>query len=226
MKKISIAIDGPASSGKSTISKILAEKLQYIYCDTGAMYRALTYLAIQYHVDKENEEDLVNLLDTHTISFQFVEKRQKVFLDKQEVTQKLRQPDVTNLVSYVAKHKKVRDKMVNLQREIAATSGVIMDGRDIGTAVLPNAEVKIFLVASVQKRAERRYRENKKKGIFTNFKQLKKEIEQRDFMDSHREFSPLVQAKDAICIDTTGKNIKEVVTIIEKIIYKKIQSND
>lgn len=221
MKKISIAIDGPASSGKSTVAKILAKKLTYIYCDTGAMYRALTYLAIKKNIDFENEKDLVELCVNHTISFKQTEKEQLVFVDGIEVTEEIRQPDVTNAVSIVAKHGAVREKMVELQQTIGRLGGVVMDGRDIGTAVLPDAEVKIFLVASVEERAERRYKENQEKGITTDFETLKKEIEHRDYLDSTREVSPLKQAADAVKIDTTGMNIEEVVQAIEKVIITK-----
>ncbi|MGG5340739.1 (d)CMP kinase [Enterococcus sp. AZ192] len=218
MKKISIAIDGPASSGKSTVAKILAKKLNYIYCDTGAMYRALTYLAIQKNIDFEDETGLVKLCLEHTISFKQTDKEQLVFVDNNEVTEAIRQPDVTNAVSIVAKHKEVREKMVELQQAIGQAGGVVMDGRDIGTAVLPDAEVKIFLVASVSERAERRYKENQEKGITTDFETLKKEIEQRDHLDSTRAVSPLKQAEDAVKIDTTGLTIEEVVAAIEQVI--------
>ncbi|WP_430608044.1 cytidylate kinase [Enterococcus sp. AZ170] len=221
MKKISIAIDGPASSGKSTVAKILAKKLGYIYCDTGAMYRALTYLAITKNIDFEDEKALVDLCLEHRISFEQTEKEQLVFIDGAQVTEAIRQPDVTNAVSIVAKHGAVRAKMVELQQMIGRAGGVVMDGRDIGTAVLPDAEVKIFLVASVIERAQRRYKENQEKGISTDFETLKKEIEQRDYLDSTRKVSPLKQAVDAIKIDTTGMGIEEVVKAIEEIISTK-----
>lgn len=221
MKKISIAIDGPASSGKSTVAKILAKKLNYIYCDTGAMYRALTYLAIKKKIDFENEKELVKLSLDHTISFKQTEKEQLVFVDGIEVTEEIRQPDVTNAVSIVAKHRAVREKMVELQQKIGLAGGVVMDGRDIGTAVLPDAQVKIFLVASVEERAERRFKENQEKGIETDFDTLKKEIEHRDYLDTTREVSPLKQAEDAVKIDTTGMNIEAVVKAIEEIILTK-----
>ncbi|ALS00604.1 cytidylate kinase [Enterococcus silesiacus] len=221
MKKISIAIDGPASSGKSTVAKILAKKMHYIYCDTGAMYRALTYLAIQQNVDFENEQELATLCLEHTISFKQAEKEQLVFIDGIEVTEAIRQPNVTNAVSIVAKHAAVRNKMVEIQQEIGRLGGVVMDGRDIGTAVLPDAQVKIFLVASVEERAERRFKENQEKGITTDFDTLKKEIEHRDYLDSTREVSPLKQAADAVKIDTTGMNIEEVVLAIEEVIAAK-----
>ncbi|HCT9190333.1 TPA: (d)CMP kinase [Enterococcus faecalis] len=221
MGKISIAIDGPASSGKSTVAKILAKQLNYVYCDTGAMYRAITYLALQNQIDIQAEEPLVALCVNHTISFQQAENGQRVFIDGHEVTEAIRQPDVTNAVSVVSKHAKVREEMVALQQKIGQAGGVVMDGRDIGTAVLPKAEVKIFLVASVEERAERRFKENQEKGIETDFETLKAEIERRDYLDSTREVSPLVQASDAVKIDTTGLTIEEVVAAIQNVIKQK-----
>lgn len=222
MKKISIAIDGPASSGKSTVAKILAEKLNYVYCDTGAMYRALTYLAIENKTDMEDGISLCELLSQHTISFKQQPDGQLVFIDQGDVTEAIRQQDVTNAVSIVAAHAEVREKLVELQQEIGRQGGIVMDGRDIGTTVLPDAEVKIFLVASVEERAERRYKENISKGIDTEFDTLKKEIERRDRIDSTREVSPLVQAVDAVRIDTTGMTISEVVEAIEGVISQKL----
>ncbi|WP_270286143.1 (d)CMP kinase [Enterococcus faecalis] len=221
MGKISIAIDGPASSGKSTVAKILAKQLNYVYCDTGAMYRAITYLALQNQIDIQAEEPLVALCVNHTISFQQAENGQRVFIDGHEVTEAIRQPDVTNAVSAVSKHAKVREEMAALQQKIGQAGGVVMDGRDIGTAVLPKAEVKIFLVASVEERAERRFKENQEKGIETDFETLKAEIERRDYLDSTREVSPLVQASDAVKIDTTGLTIEEVVAAIQNVIKQK-----
>lgn len=221
MKKISIAIDGPASSGKSTIAKILAKKLKYVYCDTGAMYRALTYLAIKNNVDVEDEQKLLQLLDKHTISLRQNDKNQQVYIDDLDVTEGIRQPDVTNAVSIVSKHAAIRHRMVALQQKIGKSGGVVMDGRDIGTTVLPNAEVKIFMIASVEERAQRRYKENQEKGILTDFSTLKKEIEQRDHIDSTRKVSPLLKAEDAVQIDTTGMSIEEVVEQIEKIVNQK-----
>ncbi|MGC6769719.1 (d)CMP kinase [Enterococcus sp. LJL128] len=223
MKKISIAIDGPASSGKSTVAKILAKKMNYIYCDTGAMYRSLTYLAIQKNLDLANETELCALLETHQISFEQDGKGQQVFINLENVTEAIRQTDVTNAVSIVAAHKEVRAEMVKLQQEIGRQGGIVMDGRDIGTTVLPEAEVKIFLVASVEERAERRYKENLEKGISTDFEVLKKEIERRDYIDSTRKISPLVQAADAVKIDTTGMAISQVVEQIEEIIHQKLR---
>lgn len=221
MKKISVAIDGPASSGKSTVAKILAKKFNYIYIDTGAMYRGVTYLALEHGVALSDEAGLVDLIDSYPLSFLQTPTGQLVFINDEDITLAIRQPAVTNAVSEVSAHGLVREKLVALQREMAKNGGVVMDGRDIGTAVLPDAEVKIFLVASVEERAQRRFKENQEKGIETPFDILQAEIEKRDLLDSTRENSPLVQAEDAELIDTTGCSIEKVVMLIEEIITKK-----
>lgn len=217
-----IAIDGPASAGKSTVAKILASDLNYIYCDTGAMYRVLTLQALRHDVDVEDESELVALLKDTDITFEPDGNQQKVFLNGENVTTDIRQPDVTNAVSAVSAHKGVREELVRRQQVIAEAGGIVMDGRDIGTAVLPDAEVKIFLVASAKERAERRYKENISKGIETPLEVLQKEIEDRDYKDSHREVSPLVQADDAVLLDTTSLSIDEVVGKMKEIILKLI----
>lgn len=220
-KRISIAIDGPASAGKSTVAKILAKDLGYIYVDTGAMYRTITLASIEQKVAADDEVGLTELLKDLSISFAQQLKGQLVFLDGRDITDAIRQPDVTNLVSQVSAHKMIREELVKRQQELALNGGIVMDGRDIGTAVLPSAEVKIFLVASVKERAERRYKENLAKGIKTDFAQLKSEIEARDYKDSTRENSPLVQADDAVRLDTTGLTINQVVSEIKNVIKNK-----
>ena len=217
-----IAIDGPASAGKSTVAKILAKDLGYVYCDTGAMYRALTYQALQFKIDPTDEQALVSLLKKMELSFEPSEKKQKVFVNHIEVTEAIRQPDVTNLVSVVAAHSEVRKELVKRQKKIADQGKIVMDGRDIGTAVLPHAEVKIFLVASVDERADRRYKENLSNGVNTPLDTLKQEIAERDYKDSHRTVSPLKQAEDAILVDTTGLGIEQVVQKIKDIIAEKV----
>lgn len=217
VEKLKIAIDGPASAGKSTVAKILAEKLNYIYCDTGAMYRTLTYMALKENAISD-EDYLVKLLDKAKITFAQRVDGQHVFLNNQDVTEVIRQTDVTNNVSAVSAFPKVRKELVKRQQEIAKEGGIVMDGRDIGTAVLPLAEVKFFLVASVEERAMRRYKENLSKNIKTEFETLKQEIERRDYLDTTRKVSPLTQAKDAKLIDTTGLNIQEVVAEMLKYI--------
>ena len=217
-KRISIAIDGPAAAGKSTVAKVVAKKLSYVYIDTGAMYRTITYAALEQKVDIENEEKLMEVVKNVNIEFQQGENTQLVFLNGQDVSEVIRTPDVTNRVSIVAKHRLVREEMVRRQQELAEKGGVVMDGRDIGTHVLPDAEVKIFMLASVEERAERRYLENMNKGFDSNLEQLKEDIARRDKLDSEREVSPLKKADDALELDTTSLSIEEVVQKIMGIV--------
>ncbi|WP_066366515.1 (d)CMP kinase [Neobacillus fumarioli] len=222
-KKISIAIDGPAAAGKSTVAKIVAEKLSYIYIDTGAMYRALTYKAITNNLNLEDEEVLIEALLGTKIELLPSENGQLVYLDGKNVTNEIRTSEVTNSVSIVSKHKKVREEMVSRQQAFARNGGVVMDGRDIGTYVLPNAEVKIFLLASVEERADRRHAENIKKGYPSDLEQLKQEIALRDKIDSEREIAPLKKAWDAVEIDTTSMTIDEVVEKIMTLVYERVE---
>jgi CMP/dCMP kinase len=221
-KKISIAIDGPAAAGKSTVAKIIAKQLSYIYVDTGAMYRALTFKALQSSLDLENENQMIGVLEDTIIELKPSETGQLVFIDDQDVTEKVREHDVTNSVSIVAKHRKVREEMVKRQKSLASRGGVVMDGRDIGTHVLPQAEVKIFLLASVEERAQRRHEENLSKGYQSDLEKLKDEIAARDKLDSEREVAPLRKAEDAIEIDTTSLSIEEVVRKIMDVVKERI----
>lgn len=217
MKSIRIAIDGPASSGKSTVAKIIAKNLGYTYLDTGAMYRSATYLALQKHLTEADVQDILKELDQNPISFGRSEDgTQTVFVGNQDVTLAIRQNDVTNNVSWVSALPEIRQELVNQQRRIAEGGAIIMDGRDIGTVVLPDAELKIFLIASVEERAERRFKENQEKGIETDLEILKEEIAARDYKDSHRKVSPLKAAADAIIFDTTGVDIDGVVKFIQE----------
>lgn len=218
--KLQIAIDGPASAGKSTVAKLVAKKLGYVYCDTGAMYRATTYAAEKNHVAYDDDQGLKEMLEKTEIRFVPAEPEQKVFVNETEVTKTIRLPEIANNVSTVSAQKSVRADLTERQRMIAEQGGIVMDGRDIGTTVLPNAEVKIFLVASVHERAVRRFKENVEKGIDTPLDVLEKEIEERDYKDSHRKISPLTQAKDAVLVDTTSLSIEEVVAKIMEIIEK------
>ncbi|WP_077326713.1 (d)CMP kinase [Virgibacillus siamensis] len=217
--EIAIAIDGPAAAGKSTVAKIAAQKLNYIYVDTGAMYRALTLKSLNSGVDVDDERLLGDLLKQTEIELVQGEQNQHVMLDGKDVTDEIRTEQVTNHVSYVAKHPEIRREMVNRQQRMAEKRGVVMDGRDIGTHVLPNAEVKIFLIASVEERARRRHKENLQKGFSSDLETLKKEIEQRDLLDSQRKASPLLKAEDAIEIDTTSYTIVEVADKILEEVY-------
>lgn len=220
--RISIAIDGPAAAGKSTVAKIVAEKLTYIYIDTGAMYRALTYKAIRGKMDLNNEAEMIGLLNGTSIELMPGESGQKVLLDGTEITVEIRTGEVTNQVSFVAVHEKVRKEMVKRQQIFAKDGGVVMDGRDIGTHVLPNAEVKVFLLASVDERAQRRHTENIQKGYQSDLEKLKEEIAARDKIDSEREVAPLKKADDAVVIDTTSLSIEDVVEKIMDLALERI----
>ncbi|GAX07953.1 MAG TPA: (d)CMP kinase [Lactobacillus sp.] len=220
-KELQVAIDGPASAGKSTVAKKIAHRFQYVYCDTGAMYRTVTLKAMQQKVALDDPVALATMLKTTKIEFKPGNPEQLVFLDGKEVTMAIRQPDVTNNVSTVAAQGTVREDLTERQREIAEAGGIVMDGRDIGTSVLPKAEVKIFLVASVEERAQRRFKDNAEKGIHTPIDVLRDEIQTRDHKDSTRAISPLTQADDAVRLDTTSLTIDEVVDKISDIIVKK-----
>ncbi|PIC81245.1 cytidylate kinase [Sporosarcina sp. P18a] len=217
-----IAIDGPAAAGKSTIAKLVAKKLGYTYIDTGAMYRAITYKVLQNNIDPHNEEDISKLIAQTEIELQPDEHVQKVLLDGIEVTDAIRSHEVTTNVSAIAALTTVRELLVAKQQSLAAESSVVMDGRDIGTAVLPEAELKIFMTASVEERAQRRLLEEQKRGMKSDYETLKKEISERDQADSEREISPLKKAEDAITIDTTGKTIEEVTNSIVEYAEKRL----
>ncbi|MUV39762.1 (d)CMP kinase [Lentibacillus sp. JNUCC-1] len=221
---IAIAIDGPAAAGKSTVAKIVAHRLSYIYIDTGAMYRALTLSAIEQSMDVRNEQKLNELLLQTDIVLEQEEDGQHVFVNGKDVTFDIRTDQVSNQVSHVAAHPAVRHEMVRRQKEMATKRCVVMDGRDIGTHVIPDAEVKIFLVASVEERAKRRYEENVNKGIPADFDRLKQEIIDRDLIDSQREISPLIKADDAIEINTTSLSIQEVADRILTYAEQRIQA--
>ncbi|EGQ3385133.1 (d)CMP kinase [Staphylococcus pseudintermedius] len=208
MKAINIALDGPAAAGKSTIAKRVAAQLGMIYVDTGAMYRAITYY---YLNNKERFTDFTSLISEIDLHLGYdAEKGQRVFLNDNDVTDFLRENDVTQNVSYVSSIKEVRQFLVQVQQKLAADKGIVMDGRDIGTTVLPDAEVKVYMIASVEERAERRYKDNQERGIESSIEQLKKDIAERDAYDMNREISPLRKAEDAIEIDTTGLSIEQV----------------
>lgn len=210
MEKFIIAVDGPAGSGKSTISKIVARELGFTYLDTGAMYRMVTYAVLKRKTDLDNKEEVLNLLETIKLDI----NKDKFFLDGEDVSDVIREVEVTNNVSKVASLKEVRDKLVHMQRDISEGKKVILDGRDIGTVVFPNANLKIFLVASPEERAKRRVKEFIEKGIDTSYETVLEEIKTRDFMDSTRKESPLTQAKDAKLIDTSFMSIEEVSSTI------------
>lgn len=220
---IKIAIDGPASSGKSTIAKKIAQLYHLVYVDTGAMYRSLTYLALANNISVNDEKEILRLLRNTNITFKKENNGQLVFVNGEDVTNEIRQHDVTNNVSVVSAYGSVREELVRRQQKMAENTGVVMDGRDIGTVVLPEADVKIFLVASVEERAQRRYLENQEKGIQTDYELLKEEIIARDEYDMSRKVSPLKQAEDAIRVDTSNLSIEEVVNECKKIIEQRVK---
>lgn len=207
MSNISIAIDGPAGAGKSTIAKIIAKIKKLTYIDTGAMYRAVTLKCIQEQVDLQDPSQVEAVLMDTKIEL----IGDSIFLDGANVSEEIRCSEVNKRVSEVAKLTAVRKKMVEMQRTIADSQDVVMDGRDIGTFVLPHAAYKFFLTASIEERAKRRFEEQQQKGFSTSFAEVKSEIENRDRIDTERDLSPLMQARDAILIDTTGLSIEEVV---------------
>ena len=219
MKKIAIAIDGPAAAGKSTIAKRIAKKLGFTYIDTGAMYRAFTYYVLKKGIDPQNEAAscaVINEVDIKLLP------NDHVLCNDEDVTIVIRENEVSRNVSYIASYKAIRLAMVDAQRKMAESTSVVMDGRDIGTYVLPNAEVKIYQVASVEARAERRLKENQEKNIPCDLESLIKDIERRDYIDSHRDFAPLCKADDAILLDTSYMTIEEVVQEVLNIIVTKV----
>jgi len=220
--RICIAIDGPAASGKSTTAKLLAKKLGYIHIDTGAMYRAITYKALQNHIDVTDEDRLAKLARSCVLSFKNEDDGQRILLDGVDVTAEIRSLEVTNNVSVVSSHPKVREVLVELQRSLALEGGVVLEGRDIGTVVLPDAEVKIFLVADVAERAKRRQRDLANAGISVDDEQIQQELIERDRKDSSRAASPLKKADDAIVIDTTNLTIDEQVEKIFNYVQMRI----
>lgn len=219
--RINIAIDGPAGAGKSTVARMVAEQLDYVYIDTGAMYRAVTLIAQRAAIDAAEHERLAELVASLTIELQPGDQVQSVFANGEDVTNLIRSREVTLQVSHFAANEAVRDRLGLLQRNLAARKGVVMDGRDIGTQVLPTAELKVFLTASVKERALRRYREIKDSQSIT-LEQLEQEIAERDRLDEQRAISPLICAADAIQLDSTGMTIDEVVAEIVKLSRTKL----
>lgn len=216
MKLFSIAIDGPAGAGKSTIAKLLAKKLGCVYIDTGAMYRSVGYYCIQNGIDYHDEAAVSASLDKIALELKYTEAGQMIYLNGENVSTLIRTDEVAASASKVATYGAVREEMVRRQQLMAQSQSVVMDGRDIGTVVLPFATLKIFLTASAQERAQRRYKEYVEKGMQVDLEALKEEIKARDFQDSTREISPLKQAEDAILLDTTHLKIEEIVDVISE----------
>ena len=217
-----IAIDGPAGAGKSTIAKRLAKELGYVYVDTGAMYRAMAYYFLKNQVDTNNEEAIAKACPNVNVTIAYQDGEQQVLLNGENVNGVIRKEEVGKTASTTSVYPVVRAKLMDLQRELAMKENVIMDGRDIGTVVLPNADVKIFLTASSKVRAKRRYDELTEKGVECDFDEIEKDIIDRDYRDMHRETAPLKQAEDAILLDSSELDIDGVVNRMKEIIKEAI----
>ena len=222
-KTYTIAIDGPAGAGKSTIARALAKELGYYYVDTGAIYRTVAYFLDLLGISPKDTDGVERYLDELTVAIEYDEDgKQHMLMNGMDVTDEIRTPDISQKASLVSAHAIVRDMLLDMQRDVAKKHNVIMDGRDIGTVVLPRATVKIFLTASAEVRAQRRTDELIAKGQKANFAQVLKDIQQRDYQDSHRPVAPLKQAKDAILLDTSELDIEGVVAAMKEIIAKKV----
>lgn len=219
MGYISVAIDGPAGAGKSSVSKAVAKSLGFTYIDTGAMYRSVALFAIENGIDIKNEsEKLINRLDEVKIDISYTEQGQRIFLDGKDISERIRKEDVSVGASDVAVIPQVREKLVEMQRDMAKRANVIMDGRDICSHVLPNAQVKVFLTASAESRARRRYDELCEKGVECDFEKIKADMEYRDKNDSERAVSPLKKADDAVLVDTTALDFEQSVEKIKELV--------
>ena len=216
-KNISVAIDGPSAAGKSTIAKMVAKKQNFIYIDTGAMYRCVAYYCLTQKIDLNDEKAVEQAIEHIQIR---LTSDNKVYLNDEDVSNQIRQDQVSLGASCVSKYQAVRSFLVDEQRKMAKAGNVILDGRDIGTVVLPNADLKIYQIASVETRAKRRYLENLERGLDADLETIKKEIEERDYQDTHREISPLKKAEDAIELDTSSLTLEEVVEQVLTLIQK------
>ena len=215
-----VAIDGPAGAGKSTIAKRLAKKLGFIYVDTGAMYRAMAYYFLQHDIDAKDESAIAAACPDVDVTITYENGEQQVLLNGENVNGVIRNEEVGNMASSTSVYPVVREKLVELQRQLAKSADVIMDGRDIGTCVLPDAQVKIYLTASSATRAKRRFDELTEKGVSCDLAEIEKDIIDRDYRDMHRETSPLCQAEDAVLVDSSEMNIDEVVDAIYQVYLK------
>jgi CMP/dCMP kinase len=220
-EKLIIAIDGPAGSGKSTTAKLAAKALDYQYIDTGAMYRAVGLQAIKTGIELQDEEKLSKIAKNVKINFEKIDDEQHVFLNEQDITEEIRTPEISDAASRISTFATVRESMVELQRKMGKNGGIVMEGRDIGTVVFPDADIKIFLVASLHERAKRRYAELMQKGMEVDLYNLEKEILARDVRDSSRSNSPLSKAKGSVELDTTDLSIDEQVNRIVEIVKER-----
>lgn len=222
---ISIAIDGPSGAGKSSLSREIATELAYIYVDTGALYRSIGLAVLRADKDTKNAQQVAELLPSVSLSMRYIDGEQRVFLGEEDVSDDIRDGKVSMAASDVSAHSVVRDFLLETQRRMARENNVVMDGRDIGTVVLPDASVKIFLTASVDDRARRRTEQLQEAGKVADFEEVRKDIEQRDYNDSHRAVAPLKQAEDAVLVDTTGQKIEESFACLMDIIMSVLEKN-
>lgn len=223
-KMISIAIDGPGGAGKSSIAKALAERIGFIYVDTGALYRSIGLYMLENNVDLSDSNAITGKLKDISVELKYVDNKQRVILCGKDVSEDIRKPEVSMAASKVSAIPAVRDFLLSLQRDMADKNNIIMDGRDIGTVVLPNAQIKMFLTASPEERAMRRYKELIAKGEEVQYETVLSELNERDYNDSHRSVAPLKPADDAAVIDTTGNNLEQSVDMIMKFIAPKIKA--
>lgn len=223
MKTVSIAIDGPAGAGKSTIARRLAAEMGYRYVDTGAIYRTVAYFMDLWGVSPKDVDGVSRYIDELTVGIEYDENGlQHMLMNGMDVTEDIRSQDISQKASLISAHACVREMLLDMQRELAEQYDVVMDGRDIGTVVLPKATVKIFLTASAEVRAQRRFQELSTKGVKTKYETVLKEIQQRDYQDTHREIAPLKMARDSIKVDTSEMTIDEVITSIGRIVAQKV----
>ena len=220
-----IAIDGPAGAGKSTIAKILAKELELIYVDTGALYRSIGYFVTQKGIDTADIDAVVASLEGLKVELRYVEGVQRVFVNGADVSDYIRTPAISMAASAVSAIPAVRAFLLDTQRDIAATNSVVMDGRDIGTTILPDAKIKIFLTASPESRAKRRFDELQEKGDPATYEEVLSDMIKRDYDDTHREISPLKQAEDAIPVDTSGETLEQSVARMKEIVYSRLAEN-
>lgn len=222
MSKINVAIDGPAGAGKSTIAKTASKELGYIYVDTGALYRTVGVSALRKKVDMESDDAIASVLPETNVEMKFVGGEQRMYLNGEDVSAEIRLPEASMAASRVSAVPKVREFLFDLQRDLAKKNNCIMDGRDIGTVVLPDAQVKIFLTASPECRADRRYKELMEKGVEVNYDDVLSDIIKRDYNDSHRAVAPLKPAEDSVILDTSGFELEQSIKAIMDIIKEKV----